>query len=89
MPDGSGGYFKWEAGIDDVASGTFGPAASATTSWYMALISLLMLLMWAYTKKLKYILVLVISFIQFAMVDSKTILGITIIMLAYSLIRII
>lgn len=89
MPDGSGGYFKWEAGIDDVASGTFGPAASATTSWYIALISLFMIIMWAHTKKIKYLIALAISFIQFATVDSKTILGITIVMILFSLIRII
>lgn len=89
MPDGSGGYFKWEAGIDDVASGTFGPAASSTTSWFASLIALFMLFVWAFTKKNKYLFVLMLVLIQFATVDSKTILGITIIMFVFAIIRII
>ncbi len=83
MDDGSGGQFLWEAGLDDVASGTFGAGASYVTSWYAALISLFMLLMWSLTKNWKYLIFMVISFLQFAIVDSKTIMLVTILMLGY------
>lgn len=85
MDDGSGGQFEWEAGLDDVASGTFGPAASHITSWYAALISLYMLLMWTSTKNKNYLIILCITFLQYATVDSKIIMGVTILMLGYML----
>lgn len=85
MEDGAGGTFQWEAGLDDVASGTFGAGASFLTSWYAALISLFLLLMWGLTKNMKYLIVLPLVFLQFATVDSKIIMGVTVLMLAYTL----
>jgi len=72
-------------GLDDVASGTFGAASSHLTSWYAALISLFLLLMWLITKNNSYLLFIVISFLQFATVDSKTIMGVTILMLGFTI----
>lgn len=83
MSDGSGGQFEWIAGLDDAASGTFGPDASHLTSWYASLISLLLILTWAVTKKNIYLLLMIFTFLQFATVDSKTILAISILMLSY------
>ncbi len=85
MPNGYGGYYKWVAGLDDVACGTFGPVSSHIVSWYAALISLLLVLTWSLTKKRKYIIVAAMVFLQFATVDSKTILATAIVMLAYTL----
>jgi hypothetical protein len=85
MEDGAGGTFQWEAGLDDVASGTFGAGLSFNTSWYATLISLFMLLMWGLTKNSKYLIVLPLVFLQFATVDSKTIMGVTALMLTYTL----
>ena len=72
-------------GLDDVASGTFGAAASHLTSWYAALMSLFLLLMWLITKNNSYLIFIVISFLQFATVDSKTIMGVTILMLGFTI----
>jgi len=83
MENGTGGQFLMTAGLDDVASGTFGAGASHLTSWYASLISLFLLIIWTITKKGKYIVLMVISFLQFATVDSKTIMVVTVLMLAY------
>ena len=85
MQKAGGGTFMWKAGLDDAASGTFGAASSHITSWYAALISLFMLLMWTMTKKNTYLVFMVISFLQFATVDSKIIMGVTVLMLFYTL----
>jgi hypothetical protein len=85
MDDGVGGQFEWIAGLDDVASGTFGSAAGHLTSWYTALISLLLLLVWSLTKKTSYLIFTALTFLQFATVDSKTIMGVTVLMLGYML----
>lgn len=85
MVDESGGEFEWAAGLDDVASGTFGAAASHITSWYAALISMFMILMWSLTKNNNYLIILAITFLQFATVDSKIIMGVTILMLCFML----
>jgi len=86
MDDGSGGKYLWDAGLDDVASGTFGAGASHLTSWFAAFMSLFMLIMWASTKNNKYIFILILAFLQFATVDSKIITGVTLVMLIYFLI---
>lgn len=85
MDLGSGEKFEWTAGLDDVASGTFGAAASHITSWYAALISIFMILMWSSTKNNNYLVILSITFLQFATVDSKIIMGVTILMLCFML----
>ena len=86
MEDEDGSQIEWVAGLDDVASGTFGPAASHITSWFAGLISVFMLLMWATTKKLNYLYIMSFSFLQYATVDSKIIMGVTILMLIYTVI---
>ena len=85
MDNGSGGQFLWVAGLDDVASGTFGPAASPNTSWFAALMVLFMLIMWVFSKRNIYLLFMVIALMQFATVDSKTILAVTFFMLGFTL----
>lgn len=85
MEDGYGGKFEWTAGLDDVACGTFGAGASFTTSWYAALMSLFMLIMWGLTKNKNYLIVMFLAFLQFATVDSKIIMGVTGLMLTYLL----
>lgn len=81
MDDGSGNQFEWVAGLDDVASGTFGPVASHLAGWYAALISVILVLVWSVEKKGKYILIACCSFLQFATADSKIIMGVTILMI--------
>ena len=88
MSDGNGGQFEWVAGLDDVASGTFGPGASFLASWYAALISLLLFITWILTHKTSYLIVMAITFLQFATTDSKTIMAITVIMLGYMMLYI-
>lgn len=88
MESDSGGTFLWSAGLDDVASGTFGASASHTTSWYAALISLFMFLMYSFCKRNIYLVFMTISFLQFATVDSKIIMGVTLLMFIYSLFHI-
>ena len=83
MDDGSGGQFLWVPGLDDVASGTFGPAVGYLTSWYAALMSVLLLLTWSLTKKNIYIIVTILIFLQFATTDSKTVMGVTLLMIVY------
>jgi len=81
MGDGAGGSFEWVAGLDDAASGTFGPGMSHIASWYAAMIGLLLLLFWIISRKVKYAFIAVFSLLQFVTVDSKTILGVTVIMM--------
>lgn len=85
MQSDSGGEFLWIAGLDDAASGTFGASASHTTSWYAALIALFMFLMYSYTKRKAYLLFMILSFLQFATVDSKIIMGVTLLMFIFTL----
>lgn len=86
MEDEDGNQIEWVAGLDDVASGTFGPAASHITSWFAGLISVFMLLMWASTKNVNYLYVMSFSFLQYATVDSKIIMGVSVLMLIYAVI---
>lgn len=81
MDDGSGSQVEWLAGLDDAASGTFGAGASHITSWYASLISFFMLVKWVSTKNKNYLLFMVLSLLQFTMGDSKTIMGVTVLML--------
>jgi hypothetical protein len=83
MDDGGGGINTWVAGLDDVASGTFGASASHLTSWYAALVGFFLILVFAILKKIKYFIFAAICLIQFATVDSKTIMGITVVMFSY------
>jgi hypothetical protein len=85
MDDGAGGQFEWVAGLDDVASGTMGPGSGHITSWYAATVCLLLLLVWSITKKMSYLIFTAITFLQFATVDSKTIMGVSVLMFGYML----
>ncbi len=88
MGDGTGANFEWVAGLDDVACGTFGPVSGHLVSWYAAIISLFLLLTWVKTRKKAYLFLLLFVLLQFATVDSKTIMGVAIAMYAYVLYRI-
>ena len=83
MADGQGGIYLWSAGLDDVASGTFGAGASHIASWYAGFISLFLLLIWIITKNRSYLFFILLSFLQCATVDSKTIMGVMILMMGY------
>lgn len=85
MDDGSGGQIEWVAGLDDVASGTFGPGTAHVVSWYASLITLLCILTWAMCRKKQYIIAAILSIMQFATVDSKTIMAVMVIMMLYLL----
>lgn len=83
MDDGSGGTFISVAGLDDVACGTFGPIASHLVAWYVSLIGLLCIIFFFVLKKIKYILIAACSLAQFAMADSKTIMGVMFAMMSF------
>lgn len=85
MGDGDGDQYEWIAGLEDVACGTFGAAASHIVSWFSALMSLFLLLVWSITTKRKYLFYMIIIFLQLATADSKIIVGVTIFMLIYML----
>ncbi len=85
MDDGNGGQFEWIAGLDDVACGTFGPVAAHLVSWYQSLIVLFCILVWSVCRKTKYLVLVIIILAQFATVDSKTIMGVMVLMMLYLL----
>lgn len=86
MGTGSDAFF-WEAGLDDVASGTFGAAVSNVTSWLETVLFLTFFCHGVYKKK---IIIIIFSFIftlQYTYVDSKTALGVSALALTYLLYR--
>jgi len=85
MSDGFGGIELWKAALDDAASGTFGPDSSHLVSWYVSMIALFATLIWVMTRRLKYIVVVIISLAQFATVDSKTVMAVMAVMILYLL----
>ncbi len=85
MDDSFGGQVKWVPGLDDIASGTFGTGSSHITSWYAALISLFLILVWSLTRRKEYLYFTAIILLQFAMVDSKIVIMVTMIMFVYFL----
>ncbi|WP_315814288.1 hypothetical protein [Paraflavitalea speifideaquila] len=76
MDDGSGGQFEWIAGLDDVACGTFGPVSGHLVSWYVSMMALFFILVWTTTRRSIYIVFASIALLQFATIDSKTIMGV-------------
>jgi hypothetical protein len=85
IDDGLGGQFEFVAGLDDAACGTFGPVTSHIVSWYAALTALFSFLCWAVVRKRRYLVVVCLSLVQFATVDSKIIMGVMIMMMIYLL----
>jgi|GEM_PF-1086025 len=85
MEDGFGGKYEFVVGLDDASCGTFGAVASPITSWYAALIALFSFLVWAVVRKKKYLVVVCLSLMQFTTVDSKTIMGVMVLMMIYLL----
>ncbi|MDF2189180.1 hypothetical protein [Paraflavitalea sp. CAU 1676] len=84
MDDGSGGQFEWVAGLDDVACGTFGPVSGHIVSWFASLMALFLILAWTVNRQSKYLVLAGISLLQFATIDSKTIMGVMILMMLYT-----
>lgn len=73
-----GGFtYNWEAGLDDVASGTFGAAASAQLSWFLSLISLFLFSYGILIKSNAVKLLSIFPLLQYAVVDSKGALAVT------------
>jgi hypothetical protein len=72
MQDGDRGDFLWQAGLDDASSGMFGAVAGHVASWYAALVSFFLFIMWIFLRKNSYLIIMIISFLQFATLDSKT-----------------
>ena len=83
MDDGSGAKMEWVAGLDDVATGTFGAVSGHVVSWYVSMIALFCILVWTVTRKSKYLIVAAIAFLQFATIDSKTIMGVMLAMMGF------
>jgi len=83
MDDGTGGTFEWVAGLDDVACGTFGPVSGHIVSWYVSLMAVFFMLVWTVNRKSKYLILAGISLLQFATIDSKTIMGVMAAMMIY------
>lgn len=83
MDDGSGGQFEWVAGLDDVACGTFGPVSGHIVSWYVSLMAVFFMLVWTINRKSKYLALAGIALLQFATIDSKTIMGVMAAMMIY------
>jgi len=90
METGTGSTYLWKGGLDDVASGTFGPANSPDLSWFEATISIFLFAFGITIKRTGYVILSLFPLLHFVLVDSKTILGITILMyflLFYTIIR--
>lgn len=83
MDDGSGGQFEWIAGLDDVACGTFGPVSGHLVSWYVSMMALFFILVWTINRKSKYVVLAGIALLQFATIDSKTIMAVMAVMMIY------
>ncbi|MDP3150333.1 MAG: hypothetical protein Q8N83_14520 [Ignavibacteria bacterium] len=81
--DGRGGVFEETLGADDAAMGTF--FNSFVCSWFQSLIAVFLFLVWAVTKKIKYIVIALIVLLQYTVVDSKTVLAVTVLMFIYLL----
>ena len=79
--DGTGGTYDFLIEADDAAMGTF--YNSFVCSWFQTLIALFLFLVWVFVKKFKYIVFAFIILFQYTVVDSKTVLGITLLMFMY------
>jgi hypothetical protein len=78
----SGAISEHIAGLDDAASGTFGAYTSNDTSWFLSFLSLLSVSFAFFYKNIKFILLAGFLLLQYAFVDSKTAITVTIIMFA-------
>jgi hypothetical protein len=79
MKDIIGRRFIWEAGLDDVASGTFGASASNVTSWFETVLFFFFFSYGILNRKNIFILLSFIFIAQYGSIDSKTALGVTVI----------
>lgn len=78
---GTSGQEVWAARLDDAASGTFGPAASASLSWFLSFVFMCFFAIGLY-KKSNIILIFSLYFlIQYAVIDSKTTLFMTLLLI--------
>jgi hypothetical protein len=80
-----GQSFIWVAGLDDVASGTFGAAASNVTSWFCTILFLFLFALGNITKKKWLMFLGILIVLQHGSVDSKTISALSIISFFYLL----
>jgi hypothetical protein len=76
---GEGKIVEWTGGIGDLASGTFGAMASPDTSWFQTFVFGLILCYSIYYKSLPVFILSCIVLLQYAFVDSKTILAVSLI----------
>lgn len=72
-----GQNFLWIAGLDDIASGTFGAAASNVTSWFETVLFLFFFSIGLNKKSILIIILSLVFLTQYGSVDSKTALGVT------------
>lgn len=75
--DGMGNQFLWEAGLDDLARGTF----FVNASLFVCFVSILLLFIWVITKKRRYFYIAILSLVQISLADNKLFLGVMVVML--------
>lgn len=83
---GDGEVMDWTSGLDDMASGTFGAMQSPDTSWFQTLIFGLCLTFSIIGRSYKFLFLGFLVMIQYTLVDSKTMLGVTIIFISIYLV---
>lgn len=81
----TGQKFLWVAGLDDVASGTFGAVASNVTSWFETIMMLIFFSYGILQRKIGIAILALLFLLQYTTVDSKTALGVTIIVVFFLL----
>lgn len=64
--------------LDDAACGTFGPASSPDLSLFLTFLSFLFIIQFIISKKYIFLYIGIFLLLQYVVVDSKTVLGITI-----------
>ncbi len=77
MSEIAGQYYLHIAGLDDVASGTFGANASNVTSWFETVLFLFFFSVGLFKKNFFFVLLSFVFLTQYGSVDSKTALGVT------------
>jgi hypothetical protein len=80
-----GQSFMWVAGLDDVASGTFGAAASNVTTWFATLIFMFLFSLGYVTKKKSLIVLSLLLALQHGSVESKIVSVLSVISFLYLL----
>jgi hypothetical protein len=86
---GQGGSTDWVAGLNDSQCGTFGAVGSNYVSWFLSLLSVFTLSYGLLRDKLIYILFGLALLFQYAISESKTCLGTTIILFVLAFYRLI